>query len=54
MAVRVLVVLKVAVIFLGASAISHDQAGVRAVPVVGDRKDASSHTQFASIRRFER
>lgn len=40
MAVKVLAVLKVAVVFLGASATFDEQAGVHAVPVVGGRKDA--------------
>lgn len=45
MAVRVLAVPKVAVIFsfLGVLAILHEQARVRAVPVGGDREDASAH-----------
>lgn len=40
MAVRVLEVLKVAVVFLGASATLDKQAVYMQYPVVGDRKDA--------------
>lgn len=40
MAVRVLAVLKVAVVFFGSLSYIRRTSGVHAVPVVGDRKDA--------------